>query len=129
MSRVTAPGRAAVDRRRVTRAVSGVLAVWGLAQLAFPERLVQLLSPDRPEPRTWVVRLLGARMLAQHILVVVAPVRPVVGLSAAVDAVHAASMLAVAATSPSYRRVSLVSAGIAGAAAVAGALAAPQAQR
>jgi len=37
-------------------------------------------------------------------------------------------MLATAAVSPGYRRVSLASAGIAGSAALAGVLAAPQAQ-
>ncbi|MCU1606191.1 MAG: hypothetical protein JWP46_2656 [Modestobacter sp.] len=129
MSRALAPGRNRTDRRRATRTVSGVLAAWGVVQLARPGQLVRTLSPDRPGPRLWVVRLLGARMLAQHALVITAPDRPVVALSATVDGIHAATMLLTAATMPAYRRASLVSAGVAGAASLAGMLAAPRAQR
>src|SRR4051812_50116103 len=58
-------------------------------------------------------------MLVQHGLVVAAPDRPVLAGSAAVDGLHAASMLAVAATSARHRRVALISAGIARAGALA----------
>jgi hypothetical protein len=129
MTRLTAPVRSRSTRRRVTRVVSGGLAAWGAAQLAFPEQLVRALSPVRSGPPTWVVRLLGARMLAQHAVVVVAPDRPVVALSAAVEGLHAASVLVTAAVMPSCRRAGLVSAGIAGAASLAGMLAMPRAQR
>jgi hypothetical protein len=120
--RATAPGRSPALRRRVTRAVSGALAAWGLAQLAFPEQLVRALAPDHPQPPTWLVRLLGGRILAQYAGVIAAPDRPVVALSATVDGLHAASMLLAAATMPAYRRVTLISAGVSGAAAVAGTL-------
>jgi hypothetical protein len=122
IGRPSTPGRSRADRRRVTRVVSGVLAAWGMAQLAFPEQLSRALAPDHPQPPTWLVRLLGGRILAQYALVITAPDRPVVALSATVDGVHAASMLLAAATMPSYRRVSLISAGVSGAAAVAGML-------
>ena len=119
-----------MSRRRVTRALSALFATWGAVQLAVPERVVRTLSARTGRSRrSWVVRLLGARMLAQHAVVIAAPDRPVLALSSAVDGLHAASMLLVAARSTGYRRVSLVSAGIAGAAALAGLLGAPRAQR
>jgi hypothetical protein len=100
--------------RRVTRVVSGLFGLWGAAQLAFPEQLLQAVAAGRPQPPPWLVRVLGARMLVQYGLAVRAPDRPVLAGSAAVDGLHAASMLAVAATSARHRRVALISAGIAG---------------
>jgi hypothetical protein len=93
-----------------------------MAQLAFPEQLGRALAPDHPQPPTRLVRLLGGRILAQYAVVIAAPDRPVVALSATVDGLHAASMLLAAATMPAYRRVTLISAGVSGAAAVAGTL-------
>jgi hypothetical protein len=102
--------------RRGTRVLSGLFALWGAAQLAFPEQLMHALAPGRPHPPPWLVRVLGVRMLVQHGLVVRAPEQRIVAASAAVDGLHAASMLLVAAGSAGRRRVPLISAGIAGAA-------------
>jgi hypothetical protein len=106
-----------------------VLAAWGAVQLAFPEQVLAALAPHRPQPPTWVVRLLGGRMLAQYVGVAVAPERTVVALSSAVEGGHAASMLLLAAARPASRRVGLVSAGIAGGATLAGLLVAPRGRR
>lgn len=92
------------------RTVSGALAVWGAVQVAAPVRLLAALGADRPAPPLAVVRILGVRMLAQHVAVLASPRRPLVLGSAAVDTLHGASMLAAAVVWPRYRRAALVSA-------------------
>jgi hypothetical protein len=74
--------------------------------------VVAALSPEFPESRLWVVRVLGARHLAQGAVVLAAPRAPVVRAAAAVDALHAASMLPLL-TFPRYGRAARVSGGIA----------------
>lgn len=65
-----------------------------------------------PTP-SWLVRLLGARLLAQGLLDVARPDLRLVRAGAAVDATHAASMIAVALEWPQYRRAALASAALA----------------
>lgn len=120
--------RAGHPRRTVTRVTSAGLATWGAVLLAWPEQVATVVAPHTREPRAWVIRLLGARLLAQHGLLTLIPDRHLVIASATVDGIHTASMLVMAATLPRYRRVTLLSAVVAGAATVAGALAAPRAQ-
>jgi hypothetical protein len=91
--------------------------VWGLALLIRPHRVVAALCPEFPESRMWVVRVLGARLVAQHAVVLTGPRTPVVRAAAVVDAVHAASMVPLLAV-PRYRRAALVSGGAAAAWAV-----------
>ncbi|MBA3524276.1 MAG: hypothetical protein H0T85_06935 [Geodermatophilaceae bacterium] len=98
---------------RTVRAVSGALAVWGAVQVAAPGRLLTVLGADRPSPPLAIVRVLGVRMLAQHLAVLAAPQRSLVLGSAAVDTLHGASMLAAAVIWPRYRRAALISAGTA----------------
>jgi hypothetical protein len=107
-------------------AVAAVLAGWGAVQLAVPGRVLAGLAPHRPRPPEWVVRVLGGRMLAQYVVVAMAPTRPAVTASAAVDGLHAATMLLLAAAQPASRRAALASAGIAAGAAAAGLLSAPR---
>lgn len=114
-------------RRTVTRLVSGTLAAWGVALLTRPEQAVRLVSSDRPEPRAWIVRLLGGRLVAQHALVLLRPTRTTVLLGVAVDTLHALSMIGVALLWREYRRPAAVSAATTAASALVGAMAAPQA--
>lgn len=109
-----------------TRAVSAVLAASGLTMLVAPEWVVRRLTPDAPEPRSWIVRLLGARSLVQNVLIVIRPTRQAMQLGAAVDGLHAASMVGVAALSSRFRRPAAVSAGIATVSALVDLAVAPQ---
>ncbi|MEU2349127.1 hypothetical protein [Modestobacter sp. NPDC049651] len=118
-----------MNRRAVVRAASAVAAVWGAVLLVAPERVTRAVAGGGPEPRAWVVRLLGGRLVAQHGLVLLRPSRAVVLLGVGVDTVHAASMVALAAALPRYRRAAEVSGGTSLVSAAVGALAAPVAQR
>ncbi|MGY2082445.1 hypothetical protein [Blastococcus sp. SYSU DS0539] len=62
--------------------------------------------------------MLGARLVAQHAAVLVSPEPATLRLSAAVDGLHAASMLPVLAM-PRYRRAALASGGFAALSALA----------
>jgi hypothetical protein len=102
------------SRRALTRLLSGAGGAWGLTLLVRPRQLVAALCPEYPASRLWVVRVLGARLVAQHALVLVAPEAPVVRVATAVDAVHAASLVPLLA-SRRYRRAALISGGVAAA--------------
>ena len=108
MTRNRAPGRT------LTRALAGAGGLWGLALLARPRAVVRALCPELPGDRIWVVRVLGARLVVQHALVLSAPEPPVVRAAAAVDLLHAASMVPLLG-SRRYRRAALISGGVAGA--------------
>ena len=89
------------DRRRaVSRALAAVSGVWGLLLFARPRPIIDALSPELPESKHWVVRVLGA------------PARRHVRAAATVDMLHAASMVPLL-WSPRYRRAALVSGGYA----------------
>ena len=92
--------------------VAGVLA--GLVLLLRPETALARLAPEYPRERRWVVRLLGARLVAQHAAVLVAPRPVVVRAAGAVDLVHAATMLPLL-RSPRYGRAARISGSIAAA--------------
>ena len=118
------------DRRRaLTRAVSAVLACWGAVQLVAPGRTARTCAPHVPVPEAWIVRVLGARTVLQHALVLARPTRGVVLAGAVVDGLHAASMVPVALLWQDYRRPAVVSAGSALASALAQAATAPAAPR
>lgn len=101
----------------VERWLSAGRAVFALGLLARPRRVASAASLGSPLPPSWVIRLLGARMLVQSGLELADTDRPVTELGVAVDAVHAASMLAIASRSRHYRRVTLASAATAAASA------------
>ena len=103
-------------------------AGYGAVQLAAPgcsaeQRLGGPLGPDARR----VVRVLGARQLAQAGLCASAPGPPLLALGAGVDAAHALSMAALALAGRRWRRPAIVSGLIATAFAAAGALAARRA--
>ena len=99
-------------RHGPVRLLAGAGAAWGMTLLVRPHQVVAAFSPEFPESRLWVVRVLGARHLAQNAIVLAAPRTPVVGAAAAVDLLHAASMLPLL-TSDRYRRAALISGGVA----------------
>jgi hypothetical protein len=68
---------------------------------------------DAGPPPSWLVRVLGGRLLVESLAELARPTPPVVRVGAAVDAAHAASML-VLSVAPSHRRAVLTSGAVAG---------------
>jgi hypothetical protein len=101
-------------RRTATRLLAGVGAASGAALLARPQQVVDRLAPALPRERLWLARTLGARLLAQHGAVLVAPGPRLVRLGSAIDLLHAASMVPFVA-SPRYGRAARISGGLAAA--------------
>lgn len=98
----------------VRRGVMVGRAVWGAGCLAAPAvvgRAMGLAPGDRRA--RLLMRLLGARDLGQAVLTATDPPAVLVRLGAGVDALHAASMVALAAVGPQYRRPALTSATLA----------------
>jgi hypothetical protein len=102
--RTPVPGRAALVAR----------AAWGLGCLAAPRPVGRALGLDPADRRAHVfLRLLGARDLGQAVLPATDPPPVLLRLGTAVDALHAASMYALAALRPDYRRPALSAAAVA----------------
>jgi hypothetical protein len=105
--------------------IAAMTSAAGALALCSPERLTRLAcGATTARPPAWLVRLLGARYLAQAAAELGHPTRRVWLVSSAIDNVHAATMVAAAFTWPSYRRAALVSGGFASCSAVATAFAA-----
>lgn len=113
-------------RRAIIRTISAGSGLVGLAMVVEPARVTRLVSANRSEPPTWVVRLLGGRLVAQHALVLARPAHGTVLAGAVVDVLHAASMVAVAALGRRYRRPAAVSAAAAAVSAAVGMATAPR---
>ena len=108
-------------------ALTVVRAGYGAALLLASGRMIRLVSGRPADRRTRrVVRLLGARHVAQAVVTGVRPGPLPIALGAEVDVVHAASMLGVAAIARSQRRSGVVDAAVAAAFAVAGAALTPR---
>ena len=81
-----------------------VRACYGAALLCAPGPALGLATGQAQSPRArLVVRILGARHLAQAVLTLWRPRRAVYLAGAGIDACHAASMLALAAAEPRVR--------------------------
>ena len=106
-------------RRTLTRLLACLGLAWGTVLLARPQPVVDALAPELPSDRRWLVRVLGARMVAQNAVVLLAPEPSVVRAASAVELLHAASMLPVLLL-PRYRRAAWISGGIAAASAAVG---------
>ncbi len=106
-------------RRRAARlgAVAGLTT--GLVLLIRPEQALDALDPAFPRERRWLVRALGARVLVQDTAVLVRPQPAVVAAGAAVDLLHALSMLPFLRSSR-YGRAARISGAVSAGAAVAG---------
>jgi hypothetical protein len=91
-------------------------ACYGAALLSAPGLALDLVTGQAPSTRARaVVRILGARHLAQAVLTMWRPRRTVLAAGAGIDGCHAASMLALAVASPGLRRAGLTDAVAAGA--------------
>ena len=112
----------------VPRLIGASSAALGVILLATPGRVCDYVSDNGARPTGWV-RLLGARYLAQGVAQVAWPRPAVLQASAVVDSLHALSMVALAAASPTYRRSASISASVAIGGATANALAARHAHR
>ncbi|MET0765631.1 MAG: hypothetical protein ABWY29_12255 [Blastococcus sp.] len=116
------------SRRLMTRTLAMAGVISGAALLARPQRVVDAIAPAFPRERLWLVRLLGARLVAQHGAVLAAPRPRSVRLSSAVDLVHAASMVPFVA-SPRYGRAARLGGGLAAAYAAVALAVAPRSER
>lgn len=105
--------------RRISRLHAAAGITTGLALLISPQRVVGLLAPEFPRERRWLVRALGARVLVQDAAVLVRPEPAVVAAGAAVDVLHALSMLPFL-RSARYGRAARISGAVSAGAAVAG---------
>jgi catechol 2,3-dioxygenase-like lactoylglutathione lyase family enzyme len=96
----------------LARLLSMACAAAGLTLLIRPRRAVAALCPEFPASRIWLVRVLGARMVAQHAAVLALPEPSVARAAAAVDLAHAATM-APFVGSARYGRAARISGGLA----------------
>lgn len=102
--------------RRGIRVKGLVRLALGAALLARTPGIVRAVNAgDCPPHAVSAARVLAVREVAQGALLTARPHRTTVLVGAAVDGVHATSMLALAAALPRYRRVALVSGAFAGA--------------
>jgi hypothetical protein len=98
----------------VRRGVVVVRALWGAGCLVAPAVVGRAMGLDSGDRRArLLLRVLGARDLGQAALAATAPPPALLRLGAGVDALHAASMVALAAVAPDYRRPALTSATLA----------------
>ena len=94
------------------RVLSAAGVAAGAALLARPEAVLTRLAPEYPRERRWVVRLLGARLVAQHAAVLTSPRPAVLRGAAGIDLLHAATMLPLLG-SPRYGRAARASGALA----------------
>ena len=120
-----------MNARIELRAVIAIRAATGCGLLLFPESIVSAIEPRGRVDRATVIaaRVLGARHLAEAAVLADRPSPGVLFGGAAIDAIHAASMVAVARLSPTHRRPALASAGSAAGFAAVGAVLAVSARR
>lgn len=103
------------------RLVAAARCGWAVFLLSCPDRPVRALTGITPtEHDRRVLRVLGVRQLVQGAVGLVHPSHRVLAAGSAVDALHAASCLAVAAVDSRWRRGGLIGAMDAAAFAVAG---------
>ena len=100
-----------------TRAYTALQAGVGAVLVGAPRLATAVVTGSEPPPPLSLVRVLGARLLAQAGLLMARPTEAVVNCEAAVEAMHGTSMLLAAYLLPRNRRTAL------GAALVAGGLA------
>jgi len=112
--------RHAAARRAPRSVAAAVRALWGTALLVAPGRVVRATGAE-PDARVRVVaRVLAVRHLAQASVLATSTSPRVHRSSAAVDASHGLSMVALAVVDRSRRRPAFLSAAVATAFAVAG---------
>ena len=116
MSRSLSP-RVGAPARQLASARLG----WAAVLLAVPGPLYELAAGRRGTPtEVGIVRLLGLREVGQAAITVNRPTAGVLRAGAAVDALHALSMVALALGSAAHRRPALASGTLAAAASASG---------
>lgn len=87
------------------RRLEAFRAGYGLCQLAFPTVISRLVLGHQPDRRlSLVIRILGARHLAQALILGAVPASPVLHTGGCVvDSLHSASMVVLAAADPQRR--------------------------
>jgi ribose/xylose/arabinose/galactoside ABC-type transport system permease subunit len=105
--------------RSISRLHAAAGITTGLALVTTPQRVLDALAPEFPRERRWLVRAFGARVLVQDAAVLLRPHPSVVAAGAAVDVLHAVSMLPFL-RSTRYGRAARISGGVSAGAAVAG---------
>jgi hypothetical protein len=108
-----------------TRALAAALGVANLFLVARPDAVLSAVAVPPPRPPSWVVRLLGARVVLQEAAVIAVPSRRLVLGCAVVDGLHATSMALAVIAWPQYRRAAAISAVTAATSAVLEVAAAP----
>ena len=101
----------------IVRALCAVRGLWGLLLILWPRQVTGTLTPDFPADRTWLARVLGARVAAESAALLATSDRRVRKAAAGVDVLHAASMVPCL-FSRRYRRAALISGSDAAASAV-----------
>ncbi len=114
-------------RRLLARLLSGLGLGYGLTLLTRPGRVVAALCPEYPSSRTWAIRLLGGRLIIQHAVLLAAPARRTLLTAAAVDAIHAVTMVPLL-RSRRYGRAAAISGGVAAAYAAAAQVLGPRSE-
>jgi hypothetical protein len=111
------PGRGAASEPRpgqvhgLTRGLQKVRATYGAALVFAPGLMIWLATGQLPSRRARrVAQVLGARHLMQAALTAAAPEPAALAIGGQVDALHAGSMLALAAVSRTGRRAALADA-------------------
>ncbi|MEQ4499383.1 hypothetical protein [Nocardioides kribbensis] len=101
-------------RARPARPVELARGAWGLLLLGAPRTVLRPMVPGGPAPlAVGVVRVLGARQLAQAALSGSSPSPEVLALGAWVDGVHAATSLGLVGAEPRCARAGLADAAVA----------------
>jgi hypothetical protein len=114
---------------RVPRCVAVPGVLWGAVMLARPGDLTRAVCGGGREPAAWIVRVLGARLVAQNVVVLAHPTRAVVLAGVGADALHAASMVLARVRWPEHARAIRVSGTTSAVSALVGGLTAPVAGR
>jgi hypothetical protein len=87
----------------------------GLILVAFPNATAARVAGNEPLPPSWLVRLLGLRLLGQGSWLTADPSDRVLCWGTIIDALHGSTMLAAVAASRSHRRSATVAAAVAAA--------------
>lgn len=86
---------------------------FGVTLLAFPRPIAERAAGKGTPPPSWLVRVLGLRLLGQGGWLAAHPSEDVLVLGTVVDAVHGSTMAAAAVASRSHRRSASVAAAVA----------------
>lgn len=105
--------RNSVRAPRLLQAVGGGSLLYGALLLTVPSAVVAAVGGGPTPPPSLVVRVLGARQVGQGLALLLRPAKATVTASAAVDGLHALTMVVAAVRWPGYRRAAAASGAVA----------------